>query len=203
MNLQIACTWNNNKEKGNVFITFNKTPKAFFSADSKTVNRIKALEKSCLLDGPVGLKELEEIQKKNPNSLYAALIYFQALRSFEFFDEADDLFMEMKKKFPEEVIVKSLEGHYLLEEERLKEFFELFKGNEVLSPAFPNRSSFFYQEALLFHYVWDLYHTMQKDVFQAEKHKKMIDLLLNASEHFFSEGGKKSNLQLENLNISS
>lgn len=190
MNLQIDCTWNKNSESGKLLVTFDNTPSSFFSLDPKAIDRIKSLEKSCLLDGPVGLKELEEIQKDNPNSLYAFLICFQALRSFEFFDEAFDLFKKMHKKFPNEVIVKSLQGYYFLEDKNLKGFFELFKGSEVLIPAFPERKSFHYQEALLFHYVWDLYHTMQKDVFQAEKHKKMMDLLLNASEELFKHSNQ-------------
>lgn len=182
MKLEVDCSWKNGEKSAKVLVRFDNKPKSLFNLTDQEVERIRELEDTCLLDGPVGLNELENICIKNPKSLYACIAYFFALRSFEFFDEAQELFHRIQKDFPGKIMTKCLEGLYLIEEDKNKEFFSLFSGNEVIKGAFPKRLFFHYQEVLLFHFAWEVYHSCQKDVFQQEKHEKMSSMIKDIAD---------------------
>lgn len=180
MKLEIECSWEDEKKQAKVTIAFDNSPKSIFQMPGDKIDYVKYLEKNCLLEGPKILHELEQIAIYTPKSIYASFVYFQALRSFEFFEEASEFFVGMKEAFPDQLITKSIEAHYALEENDLKRFPSIFSNHEVLKPAFPNRKVFYFQEAILFHNAWALYYSFQKDVFQAQKHDNFIALIINA-----------------------
>lgn len=190
MKLEIDCSWEGGQKSAKVLVHFGNTPKSLFNLTDQQIDRIRDLEDTCLLDGPVGLKELETICKDNPKSLYAGMAYFFALKSFEFFDEAKELFNKLQKDFPDQIMTKCVKGLYLMEEDKDKEFYGLFSGNEVIKGAFPDRDFFHYKEVLLFHFAWEIYHSNQKDVFQQEKHEKMSFMIKDIADQLIF--GKKA-----------
>ncbi len=179
MKLEIDCTWNEGINKGKVVIVFDNRPKTIFQMDNEKIAHLKALEKDFLLKGPKILDEFLEVHKNNPKSLWAAVTYFHALRSYEYFDDAKETFKKIKKRYPNEVFTKIIQGYYLLENKDLKGFTDLFLNCEVLKGAFPQRKIFHFLEALYFHSVWRDYFSVCSNVYQAEKHFKFVAMISN------------------------
>jgi hypothetical protein len=183
MELSLDCTWNNKKKKAKVVIVFEKKPESIFCLSDEIFLSLLNLEKKFLLDGPKTLEEFEKISKENPKSLYAKISFFNALRSFEFFEEALKLFEEIKKEFPKEVFTKSIEAHYFLENFQEEKFLKILP-YEVLKAVFPKRSIFYYKEALSFHSAWFGYFSIKKNQIQAQKHANMSNVIINTLKSF-------------------
>jgi len=186
MSLEIDCGFKNKRKK--VKITYEDLPSFLFSMDKDELLKLKSLEVNFLTEGPKSLKIFEKFYLDYPKSLYAAVIYFQALRTFEYFEEAKQLFNSIKKKFPNEIMTLCIDAHYALEEGNKEKFLKLFADKEILKIAFPKRSLYHYKEALCFHSMWAFYWKIEKNTEQMAKHQKFIALLLNTLKTFSSAG---------------
>jgi hypothetical protein len=184
MKLEVDCGLKNKRKK--VTITYENLPTSIFLIDEEEINHLRTLEQTFLMDGPDSLKEFEKIYIANPKSLYVATSYFQALRAFEFLEEAQALFKKIKQKFPQEILTNCIDAHYALEDGKEDNFIKQFKDKEILKIAFPKRSLYHYKEALAFHSMWSLYWNKQQNKIQAEKHIKFIALIMNTWHTFFS-----------------
>ncbi len=174
MRLSVDCTWNDKKERAKVVITFQNAPKTLFHhMKVADIARLKFLQSNCLLEGPQVLQEFERYTEKYPKSIYALYAHYQCLRSFELFEDAHDLFLQMKEKFPDQVFTQCIEAHRSLEKKSFDDFFEC----EVLKGVFPRRKVFYYQEALLFHHVWRMYYQMKKKPSKSTSHDKFFALI--------------------------
>lgn len=187
MQLVVDTSWNNQKNKAKVIITFENLPKSLFQIEKDDLVFLKTLEESFIFEGPNGLKKFEDICLKNPKSLYAKVAYFQAFRSFEFFEEALSLYQTIKEQFPNAILTKCIKGHYLVKDDKEEEFLKLFSNQEVLKAAFNKRKLFHYKEALFFHNAWLFYYGRNKNQIQAEKHAKFITLILHTLKTFSTQ----------------
>ena len=160
-------------------IYFDYQPKVLFKLPTEKIKLLYKLAKDAPIEGPSILKDLQNLAQKYPKSLYCSFIYYQTLCFFEYFDEADKILAKMKKNFLEQVFVKCIMAEALLEKKDYKKFSSLFKHIEVLKGAFSKRRDFYFEEALFFHNLWGRYFFENKDEFQAQKHKKMILLIMN------------------------
>lgn len=184
MKLELDCTWNDKKDRAKQRIRFDYYPKAIFKLPIEKITMIQELAQKAPTEGPSTLKAIEELTRKFPKSLYALLNYYKVLNFFEYLDEASGVFIKMKELFPEEVFIKCIDGEFLLNKKEYKKFTELFNNIEVLKGAFPKRSDFFFEEAIFFHNLWGRYFFETGDGFQAEKHKKLIILIMNTLQNF-------------------
>jgi|GEM_PF-5276019 len=198
MNLEVECTWNNNKNKGKVNISYLALPENFFKLNEEELKKILELEKDFMLKGPPALKELEEMYKTHPDSQYVALAYYQGLRGFELLDEAEEAFNEIKSKFPDALITKCIEAHILLEEEDIEGFEKIFNGEQVLKAAYPDRERFHFKEALLFHSCWGIYFSHSGDITKMQKHEQFIGLILNTLKAFNNPVKPQESIKEEN-----
>lgn len=183
MSLGINFTWNN-QNKVKVVTVFENLPKKLFLMNSDDLRRLQNLEISIPSRNPEILDKIKKIHEDNPKSLYSAITYFQALRSFQFFDEAKKLFEKIKKRFPQEVLTRCIEGHYLLEDNKNEKFLNLLSNQEVLKEAFPERKFYHFKEALCFHSGWLLYFNLTKNPLEAAKHEQIVILILNTLHSF-------------------
>ncbi|MCH9630456.1 MAG: hypothetical protein S4CHLAM37_04560 [Chlamydiia bacterium] len=179
MKLEVDCSWNEGKNKAKQTICFNHTPEDLFRMPEEKIAEIQALSQNAPTDGPKALEAIHKLKKEFPKSLYAAIIYFQTLNFFEYTEEADALLKNLKKKYPNELLVKCSIANKLLKDNKIDEFFKFFSGLEVLIAAFPKRKEFFFEEALFFHDLWIHYYTRTGDEIQGEKHKKFNFMMLN------------------------
>ena len=111
MQLKVECTWNNKKDKGTQIIRFDHKPQSFFALPT---DKIDALQKRLLevpQIGPPMIKELESLKENYPKSLYINFHLYRVYEFFEYTEEKDNLFNEMKKNFPNELVVKCIEAH--------------------------------------------------------------------------------------------
>lgn len=183
MKLELECTWNNKKNKAKQRIHFDYQPKSIFGAPIEKVLLIQKLVNDARLGGPSVLKEIEALVEEFPKSLYLSYNNFKILQFFEYTDEANSLFSKMKKRFPGEVFIKCINAESLLINKEYEQFSELFNHIEVLKGAFPKRRDFYFEEALFFHHLWGRYFFERGDELQADKHKRLIQVIMNTLQN--------------------
>ena len=179
MKLEVECTWNEGKDKAKQQIYFNAKPKYIFSLPDETIFEIQRLEYALGKEGPVELEKLETLAKEHPKSLFTLISYYQALRFFELFDDAEPELQKMKKNFPSQAFTKCCMAESLLDAKKLDDFPATFDGMEFLQRAFPKRREFFFREALFFHNLWGRYHLEMGNEFKTGKHRNFIMLIMN------------------------
>jgi hypothetical protein len=184
MELQINCSWKEKTRSGTLFISYEQQPPSLFKLKKGQFEEIKALENQTVQIGQSLLPQWEKLYPSIQKSPYALFCYFKILRTFELYEKATDLFQIMKKKFPKEVFVKCIEGHYLLDEEKTEEFSHLFNKEDVLLGAFPKKSLFYYEEALFFHDAYHRYYEMQNDQAKIATHEKFIGVIMHGLQSF-------------------
>ncbi len=184
MKLELDCTWDNKKNRAKQRIQFDYLPKSIFGMPVDKITLIQKLAQRAHVEGPSILKDIEEISNQFPKSLYALLNYYKTLQFFEYLEEVDEVFIKMKKLFPEEIFTKCIASELLLNNKEYEKFPEIFNHIEVLKGAFPKRRDFFFEEALFFHNLWGRYLFETGNGFQAEKHKKLILLIVNTLQNY-------------------
>ena len=177
MQLEIDCTWKNKTKKGTLFITYDQKPKSIFGLKEIDFSQIKELEVKSITQGPDTLDEWEKLLSQFPKSPYAHFCYFKILRTLGLPDKATAFFQKMEKKFPSQVLIKCIKGHYLLDEEKTDAFSKIFHDEDVLLGAFKRRKIFHYEEGILFHEGWNRYYTMENHPQKAASHEKFIGIV--------------------------
>lgn len=183
MKLELECTWNNKKNKAKQRIHFDYLPKSIFGLPVEKILLTQKLVHDAKTSGPAVLKEIHDLVEEHPKSLYLSFNYFKTLQFFEYLDEADALFAKMKKLFPGEVFIKCIIGESLLINKDYENFSEVFNQIEVLKGAFLKRKDFYFEEALFFHHLWGRYFFETGNELQADKHKRLILLIMNTLQN--------------------
>lgn len=179
MKLEIDCSWNEGKNSAKETICFDHQPEGLFKMPKEKILEIQALSQAAPTSGPKALEEIKRIKEIFTDSLYATMIYYQTLCFFEFIEEAEQLLKVLKKKHPKELLIRCAIASKFLKEKKTEDFYNFFRGLEVLVAAFPERKEFFFEEALFFHDLWIHYHMLTGNEIQAERHKKFNLLLIN------------------------
>ncbi|MCB1075307.1 MAG: hypothetical protein KDK59_07210 [Simkania sp.] len=184
MKLDLECTWNEKKKKVKQSIHFDFHPKLIFSMPNEVTIRLQQLAHSIGVEGPKALEELKSSYEQYPKSVYAGYVYHRALMFFELFEEADELFQELRKRFEDQLLIKSILAYQLLKNKKYEDASAVFQGIEVLKGAFPRRKQFFFEEAFIFHHFWACYFLETGDELQSEKHQRLMFLITNTFKSF-------------------
>ena len=118
MKLDLECSWNQKQKKVKQSIHFDFRPKLIFSMPDEVTTRLQQLMHSIGLEGPPALQELKSTYEQYPKSVYAGYVYHRALLFFELFEEADELYQELRSKFEDQLFIKSIEGYQLLKKKK-------------------------------------------------------------------------------------
>ncbi len=184
MKLELDCSWNDKKNRAKQSIHFDYRPKSIFMMPDDKISLIQKLSQTARAKEPSAIKNIEELVKQFPKSLYALVNYYKVLQFFEFLDESRQVFSNIEKRFPREVFTRCIIGKFLLSSKRYQEFSQIFNRIEVLKGAFPERRMFFFEEALFFHNLWGLYWFEIGDEIQSEKHKRLFLFIMNTLQNF-------------------
>lgn len=173
MKANVECHWEDSKGKkqqGNITISFEKVPPRLFKGLKK--------KDSALLRGFLempdfpALKELEKVYENGCESVALATTIVKGLQFFEFEDEANAFLLELKEKWPNELLVQTTDGLVNLTKNDPKQIPDIFSNHFVLKPCYPKRKNFHYSEAVSFHNIWGMYYSAIKN---EEKAKKQFD----------------------------
>ncbi len=179
MKLEVDCSWNNKKNRAKLIICYKYVPKNIFLMPEEIIRKSQDLSFNGKQMGPPALKELKEIKEKYPKSLYAAFSYYKLLDFFEYEDEAEQLYNEVIKEFPSQVLTECLKANLFLVNHEYEAFKKIFNNVEVLKGSFPNRKMYYFEEVLFFHNLWAKYSYDMKNEVQQKKHLAFIQLILN------------------------
>ncbi|WP_420421159.1 hypothetical protein [Simkania sp.] len=184
MKLDLECTWNEKQKKVKQSIHFDFRPKSIFLMPDEVTARLQQLAHSIGVEGPRALEELKNSYEQYPKSVYAGYVYHRALIFFELFEEADELFQELRNRFEGQLLIKSILAYQFLREKKYADASAVFDGVEVLKGAFPRRKQFFFEEAFIFHHFWACYFLETGDELQSEKHQRLMFLITNTFKSF-------------------
>ncbi|MDN3507311.1 MAG: hypothetical protein P0S94_00140 [Simkaniaceae bacterium] len=186
MTISIDVSWNQGKSKGKLVIDYDYTPKKIFEMPPEKIFAMQKMAQDSAQEGPPIIAKYEAYRKAFPKSLYAMVMHFQVLEFFQMKKQAAEIFLEMKKKFPDEVFTRCIAAEYMLKHKKLDEFPKAFRGVPVLKGAFPKRRRFFFEEVLMFHNLWGQFQTMKGDDNETGKHAAMIQMVMETFESFQS-----------------
>lgn len=184
MKLEVDCTWDNKQKKAKQSIHFDFRPKLIFSMPEQVASRLQELAHSIGVEGPTALEELKTSHEQYPKSVYAGYVYYRAFLFFELFEEADELFQQLRKRFNDQLLIKGILANQFLKDKNYKSAGAVFSDIEVLKGAFPRRKQFFFEEALVFHHFWGRYFFETGNELQSEKHQRFIFLITNTFQSF-------------------
>jgi hypothetical protein len=184
LKLEVECTWNEKRNKAKQTIRFDYAPKSIFCMPDEKVHYLRTLSQTAGESGPSVLKDLKSLKEQFPKSLYAGVIYYQTLEFFEYLEEAEEVLLELKKHFPQQVFLRCFLAKKLLKNSEHEAFTDFFQNIEVLKGVFPKRKLFFFEEALFFHNLWVYHFEKMGDGLQSEKHQRFILLIMNTLQSF-------------------
>lgn len=178
MQFEIDCTWKQKTRRAKLVICRGFRPKSLFAMPEAKIRTLQQLSLEAKRGKSSALFDLQTLKASYPKSVYAAFVLLLTYQAIGDQESAKQVFLDLVKQFPNEVITRCLQAGKTLRETNYDKFFEDFQGEEVLKGSFPKRRVFFIEEALLFHNLWVQYYDIKGQPTLSEKHKQFIALLL-------------------------